>query len=92
MRLEPRTLAALAAIVLSVAGYVIQDARNSSRQDAEIETAKARLTNLERIAAINTESRIRTEVQLGELREGQADIKRMLQAHQDETMGLLRKK
>src|SRR5579872_1674806 len=46
----------------------------------------------ERIAAINTESRIRTEVQLGELREGQADIKRMLQAHQDETMGLLRKK
>ncbi len=91
-RFEPRALAALAAIVLSVAGYVIQDARNSSRQDAEIETAKVRLTNLERIAATNTESRIRTEVQLGELREGQAEIKRMLQAHQDETMGLLRRK
>ena len=91
LRLDTRTIVAVAAIVLSIAGYVIQDARNSSRQDAEIETAKVRLSNLERIAATNTESRIRTEVELSELREGQAEIKQMLQAHQNETLGLLHK-
>jgi hypothetical protein len=36
---------------------------------------------LEQIAATNTEGRIRTEVQLGELRDGQAEIKALIQAH-----------
>jgi hypothetical protein len=38
------------------------------------------VVDLERIAAINTEGRIRSEVQLGELREGQAEIKALIQA------------
>jgi len=84
-RIDMRTVVALAAIALSIAGYVIQDARNTSRQDAEIEMTKARVTNLERIASSNTEARIRTEVELKGLREGQEEIKRLLQQHDSRT-------
>jgi hypothetical protein len=91
-RLDARTIAAVAAILLSIAGYVIQDARNTSRQDAEIESAKARLVNLERIAATNTEARVRSEVELEELRQGQAEIKDLLRAHENETKAILHQK
>ena len=80
-KIEGKTIVALGAIVLSVAGYVIQDARNSARQDSEIESTKSRVVHLEQIAAANTEGRIRTEVELGELRQGQGEIKAMIQAH-----------
>jgi hypothetical protein len=80
LRFDGRTLVAIGAIALSLTGYVLQDARNSSKRDAEIETTKTRVTHLEQIAATNTEARIRTEVQLGELRDGQAEIKAMIQA------------
>lgn len=85
-----KSVVAVSAIVISVAGYVIQDARNSSRQDAEIEATKVRLTNLEKLAAANTEGRIRTEVELQGLREGQAEIKRMIAQHEDETQKALK--
>jgi hypothetical protein len=62
---------------------VYPDARNSARQDTEIEATKARVMRLEQIAATNTEGRIRTEVQLGELRDGQAEIKALIQAHDE---------
>ena len=81
LKFDSRTLIALGAIALSLAGYVIQDARNTARQDNEIEATKARVVRLEQIAATNTEGRIRTEVELGELREGQAEIKALIQAH-----------
>lgn len=81
LKFDSRSLVALAAVALSVAGYVLQDARGSSQQDSEIEATKARVMRLEQIAATNTEARIRTEVQLGELREGQNEIKTMIQAH-----------
>ena len=81
LRFDGRTLIAIGAIALSITGYVLQDARNSSKRDAEIETMKARVTRLEEIATTNTEGRIRTEVQLGELRDGQLEIKNMIQAH-----------
>ena len=81
LRFDTRTLIALGAIALSVASYVIQGARNAARQESEIEATKARVIRLEQIAATNTEGRIRTEVQLGELRDGQAEIKAMIQAH-----------
>jgi CRP-like cAMP-binding protein len=81
LRFDGRTLVAVGAIALSLTGYVLQDARNSSKRDAEIETTKARVTTLEGIAATNTEGRIRTEVQLGELRQGQEEIKAMIAAH-----------
>ncbi len=81
LKFDTRTLIALAAIALSMAGYVIQDARNTARRDSEIEATKSRVMRLEQIAATNTEGRIRTEVQLGELRDGQAEIKAMIQAH-----------
>jgi hypothetical protein len=88
-RFDPKVIAAIGAIFLSIAGYVIQDARNSSRQDAEIETTKVRLTNLERIATTNTEARIRTEVQLGELQKGQGEIKEMIEHHESDTLRAL---
>jgi hypothetical protein len=78
---DGRTLVAVGALALSITGYILQDARNTSRRDAEIETTKARVTRLEEIAATNTEGRVRTEVELGELREGQAEIKRMIAQH-----------
>ena len=81
LKFDSRTLIALAAIALSVAGYVVEDARNSARLDSEIEATRARVIRLEQIAATNTEGRIRMEVQLGELRDGQAEIKAMIQAH-----------
>jgi len=81
LKFDSRTVIALAAVALSVTGYVIQDARNSSKQDTEIEATKARVLRLEQIAATNTEARIRTEVQLGELRDGQQEIKALIQAH-----------
>jgi hypothetical protein len=81
LKFDSRTLIALAAVALSITGYVVQDARNSSRQDTEIEATKARVQRLEQIAATNTEARIRTEVQLGELRDGQNEIKTLIQAH-----------
>jgi hypothetical protein len=84
LRFDGRTLVAIGAIALSLTGYVLQDARNTSRRDADIETTKARVTTLEKIAAINTESRIKTEVELGELRDGQAEIKALIQAHDSE--------
>ena len=65
LKFDSRTLIALAAIALSVAGYVVEDARNSARLDSEIESTKARVVRLEQIAATNTEGRIRMEVQLG---------------------------
>jgi hypothetical protein len=81
LKFDSRTLIALAAVALSITGYVVQDARNSSRQDAEIEATTTRVQRLEQIAATNTEARIRTEVQLGELRDGQNEIKALIQAH-----------
>ena len=81
VKFDSRTLIALGAIALSVTGYVIQEARNTARQDSEIEATKARVVRLEQIAATNTEARIRTEVQLGELRDGQLEIKALIQAH-----------
>jgi hypothetical protein len=81
LKFDGRTLIALAAVALSITGYVIQDARNSSRQDTEIEATKARVQRLEQIATTNTEARIRTEVQLGELRDGQNEIKMLIQTH-----------
>ncbi len=81
VKFDTRTLIAVGAIALSISGYVIQDARNSARQDTEIEATKARVVRLEQIAATNTEGRIRTEVQLAELRDGQAEIKTLIQAH-----------
>lgn len=67
--------------VLLKRGDVWNDARSTARQDSEIESTKARVIRLEQIAATNTEGRIRTEVQLGELREGQSQIKALIQAH-----------
>jgi hypothetical protein len=81
LKFDSRTLIALGAIGLSLTGYVIQEARNTARQDNEIETTKARVVRLEQISAANTEGRIRMEVQLGELRDGQAEIKAMIEAH-----------
>jgi soluble cytochrome b562 len=81
LKFDSRTLIALGALALSIAAYVVQDARNSARQDSEIEATQARIVRLEQIAATNTEGRIRTEVQLGQLREGQNEIKTMIQAH-----------
>lgn len=81
LRFDGRTLVAIGAIALSLTGYVLQDARNTSRRDAEIETMKGRVTNLERIAELNTEGRIRSEAALSELHNGQAEIKAMLEAH-----------
>jgi heme oxygenase len=81
LKFDSRTLTALAAVALSITGYVVQDARNSSRQDTEIEATKAQVQRLEQIAATNTEARIRTEVRLGELRDGQNEIKALIQAH-----------
>jgi hypothetical protein len=81
LKFDSRTLIALGAIALSVAGYVVGEARNTARQDSEIETTKARVVRLEQISAANTEGRIRMEVQLGELRDGQAEIKAMIEAH-----------
>ena len=81
VKFDTRTLIALGAIALSISGYVVQDARNTARQDSEIESTKARVVRLEQIAATNTEARIRTEVQLGELKDGQAEIKALLEPH-----------
>jgi hypothetical protein len=92
LRFDGRTLVAIGAIALSLTGYVLQDARSSSRRDAEIETTKARVSSLERIAATNTEGRIRTEVQLGELHEGQQEIKAMIAAHDVATKKILPRK
>jgi len=92
LKFDSRTLVALGAVILSVAAYVIQDARNSARLDAEIETAKTRVTRLEQIAATNTEGRIRTEAQLQELREGQSEIKAMIQAHESASKNARRDK
>lgn len=80
LRFDGRTLVAIGAIALSLTGYVLQDARNSSRRDAEIETTKARVATLERISTTNTEGRIRMEVELGELRDGQREIEGMIAA------------
>jgi len=90
-RWDARTLVTLAAIALSITGYVIQDARSSSRQEAEIEMMRVRIVNLEGIATANTEARIRTEVELKGLREGQEEIKRLLQQHDTHTQGLLQR-
>jgi hypothetical protein len=80
LKFDGRTLVAIGALALSMTGYVLQDARNSSKRDAEIETTRSRVTNLERVAEVNTEGRIRTEVQLLELRAGQAEIKTLIEA------------
>jgi len=85
LKFDSRTLIAMGAIALSITGYVIQDARSTARQDSEIESTKARVMRLEQIAATNTESRIKTEVQLGELKAGQDEIKTMIQTHDSST-------
>jgi len=92
LRFDGRTLIAIGAIALSLTGYILQDARNSSKRDADIETTKARVVRLEEIAATNTEGRVRTEVELGELREGQAEIKRMIEAHDSQSKKVLPRK
>lgn len=90
-RLDLKSMVAMAAIAVSIAGYVIQDARNSTRLDSELESAKARLTNLERIAAANTEARVRNEVELNALRQGQAEIKQILLEHESHTANSMQK-
>lgn len=85
LKFDSRTLVAMGAVALSILGYVVQDARNTARQDSDIEATKARVVRLEQIAATNTEGRIRSEEELTKLREGQAEIKAMLQAHDSAT-------
>ena len=82
VKFDSRTLIALGAVALSVAGYVIQDARNTARQESEIETTKARVVSLEQIGTTNTEARIRTEVELGELRDELAEIKVLIEGRE----------
>lgn len=82
LRFDGRTLVAIGAIALSMTGYVLQDARNSTKRDAQLESTMARLTILERTSITNTESRIRTEVELNELQDGQAEIKALIQPHE----------
>ena len=79
LQFDGRTLVAVGAIALSLTGYVLQDARNTSKRDSEIETMKARVVRLEQIEATNTEGRIRSEVELRELQEGQVEIKTKIQ-------------
>jgi soluble cytochrome b562 len=85
LKFDSRSLIALGALALSIAAYVVQDARNTAKQDSELEATKARVQRLEQIATTNTEARIRTEVQLGELRDGQNEIKTLIQAHDSAT-------
>ena len=73
LRFDGRTLVAIGAIALSLTEYVLQDARNSSRRDAEVETLKSRVLQLEEVAEANTEKRVRLEVQMGELRDAQPE-------------------
>jgi hypothetical protein len=82
VKFDSRALIAMGALAFSISGYVIQGARNSARQDSELAATEARVQRLEQIAATTTEARIRTEVQLGELRDGQNEIKAMLQGHE----------
>jgi hypothetical protein len=81
LRFDGRTLVAIGAIALSLTGYVLQDARNTTKRDTDIDTTKARVTTLEGIAAINTEARIKTVLELGELRDGQEEIKALILAN-----------
>lgn len=81
VKFDSRALIAMGALALSLSGYVIQGARNSARQDSELAATEARVQRLEQIAATTTEARIRTEVQLSELREGQNEIKALLDPH-----------
>jgi hypothetical protein len=85
LKFDSRALIAMGALALSIGAYVLQDARNSARQDSEIASMQPRVQRLEQIAATTTEARIRTEVQLGELRDGETEIKAMLQAHDNAT-------
>lgn len=78
LRFDGRTLVAIGAIALSLTEYVLMDARNSSKRDAEVETMKARVAQLEEVATANTEKRVRIEVQVGELRDGQEEMKRVI--------------
>jgi hypothetical protein len=86
-KLQPdEMLASKTALETNVPGliasfFVYPDARNTARQDSELAATQARVQRLEQIAATTTEARIRTEVELGELRDGQNEIKAMLQAH-----------
>ncbi len=88
LRFDGRTLIAIGAIALSMTGYVLQDARTRTKQDTDIETTKARVTRLEQIAETNTEGRIRLEVELRELRDGQEEIKRLINAHDKNAGGV----
>jgi hypothetical protein len=81
LKFDSRTLVAVGAVALSILGYIVQDARSTARQESEIESTKARVVRLEQIASTNTEGRIRTEEELAKLREGQAEIKAMIQSH-----------
>lgn len=92
VKFDSRTLIALGALALSIAGYVIQSAGNAARQDTEIEATKARVQRLEQIAATNTEARIRTEVELGQLHDGQNEIKALIEAHDTASRGRAAKK
>jgi hypothetical protein len=83
VKFDSRTLIALGAVALSVAGYVIQDARNTARQESEIETTKARVVGLEQVGTTNTEARIRTEVELGVLRDELAEIKVLIASQEN---------
>ena len=80
LKLDVRSIVAICAILLSITGYIVQEARNTSRQDAEIESTAVRVMSLEKITATNTEARVRSEVELDELRQGQAEIKELLRA------------
>jgi len=80
-RFDVRTLVAVGAIALSLAAYVLQDARNTSKREGDIEAMKSRVARLEQVEVTNTEGRIRAEVELVELREGQAEVKLLMQAH-----------
>jgi len=46
IKFDLKTIVAICAIFLSMTGYVIEDARNTSRQDAEIESSKMLVSNI----------------------------------------------
>src|SRR5256885_12957927 len=80
LKFDSRALIAMGALALSISGYVIQDARNSARQDSELAATESRVQRLEQNGATTTEARSRAEGQVGEFRGRAEGVKGLVEA------------
>lgn len=80
-----RILTVVLSCLVAAGGFLAGEIKSQQAQDFEIRELENRVSSLEKIAAVNSEARIRTEEKLSDNRETLKRIEQLLEQHEQET-------